>query len=156
MMKSKLLAGSMIVTLVPPAFADDVTKEELSAGTKTYEFTRFASPAKRILLDSLTYMSSDCVVGDSDNTITKEPEHGVAVIEIIERYTAYTAESAFHKCNSKKHSVPSITYKAAIGYSGADTFEVTSISPSGFANVYRYTIRIIDRTKKQGRADLRP
>jgi hypothetical protein len=53
--------------------------------------------------------------------------------------------------------MPVLTYKAALGYAGTDTFEVLSISSNGVANLYRYTIKIVDvDSKKKGRADLRP
>jgi len=38
-----------------------------------------------------------------------------------------------------------------VGYAGTDTFEVLSISSNGFANLYRYTIKIVDvDSKKKG------
>src|SRR5262245_53832581 len=50
-----------------------------------------------------------------------------------------------------------LTYKAAVGYAGTDTFEVLSISSNGVANLYRYAIKIVDvDSKKKGRPDLRP
>jgi hypothetical protein len=144
----------IVFMALQPANAQEWSKEELKEGTKVHEFTRFTAPGKRLALESVAYMGLDCVIGESDETITKEPDHGTVAIEIIERNTFYSKDSTYYKCNDKKHRIPTIIYRAAIGYTGTDTFEVTSISPAGYANVYRYTIKVIDRSKKQGRAEL--
>jgi hypothetical protein len=53
--------------------------------------------------------------------------------------------------------MPALIYKAAVGYVGTDTLEVLSISSNGLANLFRYTIKIVDvDSRKKGRADLRP
>jgi len=84
-------------------------------------------------------------------------EEASAVIETIDRFPAYAKDNVRSKCNEKRMRMPVLTYKEAVGYAGTDTFEVLSISSNGVANLYRYTIKIVDvDSKKKGRADLRP
>jgi hypothetical protein len=88
---------------------------------------------------------------------TSSSSHGSAVIETIDRFPAYAKDNVRSKCNENKMRMPVLTYKAAVGYAGTDTFEVLSISSNGVAILYRYTIKIVDvDSKKKGRADLRP
>ncbi len=134
-MKRLLITAAAAAALANAAAAQEWSKEELKEGTKVHEFTRFTAPGKRLALESVAYMGLDCVIGESDETITKEPDHGTVAIEIIERNTFYSKDSTYYKCNDKKHRIPTIIYRAAIGYTGTDTFEVTSISPAGYANV---------------------
>ena len=92
-------------------------------------------------------MTEDCQPDEGDNVVSQKPEHGVAAIEVVNRTTMYIG--AYAKCNNgKKYPISTITYKANSGYSGMDSFEVTSVSPRGFTNVYRYTIKVIDRNQK--------
>lgn len=139
------------------AHTEPLTPEELKAGTKNYEYTRFTAPGKKLMVSDLVFMSPNCSLQDSDITVTKDAEHGMAAIEIVERNVAYGVDSPYRKCNEKgKFSIPTVSYKAAVGYSGTDSFEVTVINPEGFKFVYRYTMTIVDRNAKKGRVDIRP
>ena len=52
--------------------------------------------------------------------------------------------------------MPSLTHKAAAGYIGSDTFELTFIASNGLTHVYRHTLKVMDLdSKKKGRTDLR-
>src|SRR5215831_14716489 len=155
-MSKFLLTVSAFGLLLSSAFAQEWTKEERAA--KTTEFTRHVPAGKQRILDNFGYLNPDCTpIEDTDTVITNEPEHGSAVIETIERFPAYAKDNVRSKCNEKRMRMPVLTYKAAVGYAGTDTFEVLSISSNGVANLYRYTIKIVDvESKKKGLADLRP
>jgi hypothetical protein len=156
MTKFLLTICALLVSL--PAFAQEWTNEEWTAGVKTTEFTRHVPAGKQRILDPLAVLNPDCtLVEDTDSVITKEPQHGSAVIEMIERFPTYAKDNIRSKCNEKKIRMPVVIYKAAIGYTGTDTFEVLSIFSNGVTSLYRYTIKILDvDSKKKGRADLRP
>jgi hypothetical protein len=153
-----LLTAGAFGLLLSSAFAQEWTKEERAAGLKTTEFTRHIPAGKQRALDNFGYLNPDCTpIEDTDTVITKEAEHGSAVIETIERFPTYAKDNVRSKCNEKRMRMPVLTYKAAVGYAGTDTFEVLSISSNGVAHLYRYTIKIVDvDSKKKGRADLRP
>jgi hypothetical protein len=157
-MSKFLLTVCAFGLLSSSAFAQEWTNEEKAAGLKTTEFTRHIPAGKQRTLDNFGYLNPDCtLVEDTDTVISKEPEHGSAVIETIERFPAYAKDNVRFKCNEKRMRMPVLTYKAAVGYAGNDTFEVLSISSNGVASLYRYTIKIVDvDSKKKGRADLRP
>jgi hypothetical protein len=157
-MTSKFLLTTCALLVSLPAFAQEWTNEEKAAGLKTIEFTRHIPAGKQRTLDNFGYLNPDCTpIEDTDTVITKEAEHGSAVIETIERFPTYAKDNVRSKCNEKRMRMPVLTYKAAVGYAGTDTFEVLSISSNGVANLYRYTIKIVDvDSKKKGRADLRP
>src|SRR5262245_8354256 len=75
--------------LLSSASAQEWTKGEKAAGLKTTEFTRHIPAGKQRTLDGFGYLNPDCsLVEDTDTVITKEPEHGSAVIETIERFPA--------------------------------------------------------------------
>src|SRR5262245_19737254 len=123
MLRFALVVSAALVA--SSAFAQDWSKEEIAAGVKLQEYTRFVHAGKQKTLDSLYYMDLDCkLVEDSEPVITKEPEHGNATIEIIEKNPAYAKENPRSKCNEKKFPIPHIVYKAWVGYSGTDSFEV--------------------------------
>jgi hypothetical protein len=118
-----------------------------------------SSPAgKQRILSSFGYLNADCsLIEDTDTVITKDPDHGRAAIETIEHFPSYSKDNVRSKCDEKRIRMPALIYKAAVGYAGTDTFEVLSLSPNGLANLFRYTIKIMDvDSKKKGRADLRP
>jgi hypothetical protein len=99
-----------------------------------------------MMLDALLYLSFDCSVLETDITVSQKPEHGDATVQIVKRQTGYVG--GYEKCN-RVWPVPTITYKAAPGFSGTDTFEVTSVSVStGFTSIWRYTINVVDRNQK--------
>ena len=108
-----------------------------------------------MLLYQTAFFNPQCTLEDNETFVTKEPEHGVVAIEVIENYANFSADSPRAKCNEKKVAMPTITYRSVAGYTGADTFEVTSVSPSGFRYVYSYTLSIIDRGPTKKRADNR-
>ncbi|HET7020316.1 MAG TPA: hypothetical protein VFI58_06345 [Xanthobacteraceae bacterium] len=157
-MTSKFLFTTCALLLSLPALAQEWTNEEKAAGLKTTEYTRHIPAGKQRTLDNFGYLNPDCtLVEDTDTVISKEPEHGSAVIAVIERFPAYAKDNIRSKCNEKKMRMPVLTYKAAVGYAGTDAFEVLSVSSNGVANLFRYTIKIVDvDSKKKGRADLRP
>jgi hypothetical protein len=157
-MRKFLLASVAFGLLSSSAFADDWTKAELTAGVRTIEYTRHIPAGKQRVLDALNIINPDCTVAeDMDATISKEAEHGTAAIELAERYPYFPPENVGSKCNDKKIRMPVLTYKAAVGYSGTDVFEVSFLSPNGMMQIYRYNIKILDTgTKAKGRADLRP
>jgi len=98
-----------------PAFAQEWTKEEKAAGLKTTEFTRHMPAGKQRTLDNFGYLNPDCTpIEDTDTVITKEPEHGSAVIETIEGFPAYAKDNVASKCNEKRMRMPVRTYKAAV------------------------------------------
>jgi hypothetical protein len=49
---------------------------------------------------------------------------------------------------------PIVSYRAAVGYVGDDSFEVLAVSSSGFAYQYICTIKVFDAKGKGGRVDL--
>jgi hypothetical protein len=157
-MSKFLLTVSALALLLSSAFAQEWTKDEQTAGLKTIEFTRHIPAGKQRALSSFGYLNADCsLIEDTDTVITKEPEHGTAVIEMIEHFPSYSKDNVRSKCNEKRMRMPALIYKGAVGYVGADTLEVLSISSNGLANLFRYTIKIVDvDSKKKGRADLRP
>jgi hypothetical protein len=154
----RFLLTACVLLMSLPAYAEDWTKEEIAAGQKTYEMTRHVPAGKQRALDTFGYLNPDCtLVENTDTVLTKDAEHGSAVIEMVERYPSYLKDNVRSKCNDKKVKMPMVTYKAAVGYVGADTFEITSISANGLAVLYRYTIKITDiNSKNKGRTDLRP
>jgi hypothetical protein len=80
--------------------------------------------------ESLSYLRSD-------NTITKEPEHGTATIDVSEHFPNFSKDNVRAKCNDKKVRGPVLLYKAATGYVGTDTLEVLSISSKWIRNRVR-------------------
>jgi hypothetical protein len=157
-MTSKFLLTTCALLVSLPAFAQEWTKDEQTAGLKTIEYTRHIPAGKQRALSSFGYLHADCsLIEDTDTVITKEPEHGSAVIETIEHFPSYSKDNVRSKCNEKRMRMPALIYKAAVGYVGTDTLEVLSISSNGLANLFRYTIKIVDvDSRKKGRADLRP
>jgi hypothetical protein len=157
-MSKFLLTVCAFGLLLSSAFAQEWTKEEQSTGQRTTEYTRHVPAGKQRTLGNFGYLNVDCsLVEDTDTVITKEPEHGTAVIETIEHFPSYAKDNVRSRCNEKKIRMPALIYKAAVGYAGTDTLEVLSISSNGLANLFRYTIKIVDvDSKKKGRADLRP
>jgi hypothetical protein len=72
-----LLALALTIAHATPAAAqEEPTKEELRAGLRRVEQTRYVRGGKQLNLGSLTAINPNCTVLESDNTITKEPEHG--------------------------------------------------------------------------------
>jgi hypothetical protein len=118
----RLLCALLLVSSAT-AYAQDWTKEEQTAGLKTIEFTRHISAGKKGILGSLVYLHPDCSVAEgTENTITKEPEHGTAVVETMEHFTSFAKDNVRAKCNEKRMKMPVITYKAAVGYAGTELF----------------------------------
>jgi hypothetical protein len=152
-----LLLTTCALLLSLPAFAEDWTKKEIAAGEKVYEHTRFVPAGKQRALENFAFLDPDCTVLDADVVLTKEPDHGSAVFETTERYPSYSKDNVRAKCNEKKVKMTTLTYRAAIGYVGTDTFEVASISPNGLSVISRYTIKITDigGSRNKGRTDLR-
>lgn len=150
-MLSKLsLTVCALLLLSSSAFAQEWTKDEITAGQKTIEQTRHVPAGKKFILGSMAYLNPDCTLAEnSDVTITKEPEHGNASIETTEHYTSFAKENIRAKCNEKKMRMPVLTYKAAVGYAGTDIFEVTAIAPNGMVNLYRFTIKITDTSSRK-------
>jgi len=152
----KLLLAILIAATSTNAFAQTWTPEEDAAGFKKTEQTRFVRSGNQLTLMVYIRMHPDCTMISQDVSITKDPEHGVATIENVERFSNFTKDSSLAKCNEKKVSAPALNYKAAVGYSGTDSFNIL-ILVSGFAHEYHYTINVLDAAKgKGGRADLRP
>jgi hypothetical protein len=153
LVKKLLTACSALVALTLPAHTEDQkshtnwpTQQEMMEGVKINERTRTAFAGKTLMLDALLYLSFDCSVLETDITVSQKPEHGDATVQIVKRQTGYVG--GYEKCN-RVWPVPTITYKAAPGFSGTDTFEVTSVSVStGFTSIWRYTINVVDRNQK--------
>jgi hypothetical protein len=144
-----LLALALTIAHATPAAAqEEPTKEELRAGLRRVEQTRYVRGGKQLNLGSLTPISPNCTVLESDNTITKEPEHGTATIDVSEHFPNFSKDNVRAKCNDKKVRGPVLLYKAATGYVGTDTLEVLSIGSSGFATEYVLTIKIIEGKKR--------
>lgn len=119
------------------------TQEELKAGTKSMEYTRYVPAGKKVQLYTLTALDVDCRVEDITADIVKEPEHGTALIEDAEHFAFFTKDNPRHKCNEKKIRGPVLTYRAAPGYAGADNFEVLVIGRQGLASRHVFTINVV-------------
>jgi len=137
------------------------TPEEIAAGTRIIEQTRFARAGKLIRLQPLGTFDTDCslLTVDNGDVITKEPEHGTAYIEMGEpRFPSFNKDTPQGKnCNDKKMKFPTLLYKAAVGYSGTDSVWLTSMTLNGMVQEVRYTIKVTDPDPKgKGRADVRP
>src|SRR5262249_46642112 len=106
-MSKFLLTVCAFGLLLSSAFAQEWTKEDWAAGLKTTEFTRHIPAGKQRTLDNFGYLNPDCTpIEDTDTEITKEPEHGSAVIETIERFPAYAKDNVRSKCNEKRMRMP--------------------------------------------------
>lgn len=66
------------------------TQEEITAGVKRIEFTRFVPAGKSRTLENVTIINPDCTIAAATEvTITKEPEHGSATIDAAEGFLSY-------------------------------------------------------------------
>jgi hypothetical protein len=120
------------------------SKEELAAGIRTAELTRYAPAGKKLQLYTLASLDVDCRVKDTTIDIVKAPEHGTAHVEDIEHFTFFSKDNPRHKCSEKKIRGPMLTYRAEPGYSGTDNIEVLIINDDGFAHRYIFTIKVVD------------
>jgi hypothetical protein len=120
------------------------SKEELAAGTRTSELTRYAPAGKKVQLYTLAALDLDCRVTDTTADIVKAPEHGTALVEDAEHFVFFSKDNSRHKCSEKKIRGPVLTYRAAPGYAGADNLEVLIITHEGFAQRYVFTINVVD------------
>jgi hypothetical protein len=136
-----------------PALAQDWTKEEIAAGLKISEWTRYVQ-AGQSFVQGFGFFNPDCtLIETSVPTITKKPEHGTATIEMVARFPHFAKDQTqYVKCNEKKVRMPVLTYKAEDGYTGTDTFDVSTNTSNGMIHQYHFTIKTTDG-KKQGRAD---
>ncbi len=140
------LAVSAVLTVMVAAVASaqaPYSKEELAAGIRTSEFTRYAPAGQKLQLYTLTALDVDCKVKDITTDIVKTHEHGAALVEDIEHFTYFSKDNARHKCNEKKIRGPMLTYRAEPGYTGADNLEVLIINNEGFAHRYIFTIKVV-------------
>jgi hypothetical protein len=102
-----LLALALTIAHATPAAAqEEPTKEELRAGLRRVEQTRYVRGGKQLNLGSLTAINPNCTVLESDNTITKEPEHGTATIDVSEHFPNFSKGNIRAKCNDKKLRCP--------------------------------------------------
>jgi hypothetical protein len=152
-MTNKFLLTICALLVSLPAFAQEWTtwtKEERTAGLKTFEFTRHVPAGKQRILDGFVFLNPDCTLGEGAETIiTKPPEYGSAVIETRESFPTFAKDNMRSKCNEKKMRMPMLIYKAAAGHAETDMFEVTTIGPNGMATLMRYTIKIVDTASKK-------
>ena len=157
MFKYLLCATAALVLSSSSVFAQEWTRDELTAGVRKVEYTRQVPAGKQRTLENATVLNPDCtVVEDAEVTITKEPEHGSATIDSAEGFPTYPKDNVRSKCNGKKVKGHVLNYKAAVGYVGNDVFEVTLLHPNGMATQYVYNIKVIDSAKNKGRSELRP
>jgi hypothetical protein len=118
------------------------SQEEREAGVKVQEFTRFIKPGHSLSW-GVGFFHPDCtLIEDSTPTISKQPNHGTATIEMQMRFPYFPKDSSNAKCNDKKIRMPVLTYKPEEGYTGTDTFQLTAIPSNGMMRQWNYTIRI--------------
>jgi hypothetical protein len=141
------------VLLSSTAIAQEWTKEETASGMRKLELTRRVPAGKQRAFEDLTFLNTDCSnIEAIEIVITKEPEHGTATIDTIERYPAYPKDSARAKCNDRKVKAYLFNYKSGLDYAGDDQFEVQVLNPNGTATEYVYHVKVIGPSRG-GRAD---
>jgi hypothetical protein len=96
------LAGCALLCALPASAQVPWTKEELEAGIKTVEFTRYVPSGKKLALQSMSNLDIDCKINDTTANITKEPEHGTALIEDVEHFPNFSKDNPRFKCTEKK------------------------------------------------------
>jgi hypothetical protein len=69
-MTSKFLLTTCALLVSLPAFAQEWTKDEQTAGLKTIEYTRHIPSGKQRALSSFGYLNADCsLIEDTDTVI---------------------------------------------------------------------------------------
>jgi opacity protein-like surface antigen len=126
------------------------TPQEMTSGTKKYEFTRHVLSGSATNLVFLVPLNLSCGTrGGYEIQITKEPEHGTAeVVSATEFYKAPPDNNTFAHCNGKKVNGIAVTYKSTNGYQGADDLEVLELGPLGFAVERIIHVNVHGRTGK--------
>src|SRR5215469_1319804 len=144
----KMMLIALCVIVSAPSAAQQWTQEELAAGIKQFEFERYVPPGRSMTLDWIVYLNPDCSAAEGGEiTITKEPEHGTASIESVNRFPSYAKDNVRSKCSEKKVPGLAIVYKAGIGYVGTDTFEISDLQSNGMVRQVKYTIHIKESRK---------
>jgi hypothetical protein len=88
------------------------SQEEREAGVKVQEFTRFIKPGHSLSW-GVGFFHPDCtLIEDSTPTISKQPNHGTATIEMQMRFPYFPKDSSNAKCNDKKIRMPGADLQA--------------------------------------------
>jgi hypothetical protein len=141
-MRKLLLIGTAAL-LSTAALAEDSkswTQEELSAGVKRYEFSRQLLSGKKVELGFWGGLNVDCSFQVIDWKVTKEPEHGIVEFSPSTGQLSFPPDNPRSKCGKTKGTM--VTYKSENGYKGEDSFEVTGINPTGYAQEITYRLKL--------------
>jgi hypothetical protein len=140
----KLLLASVLAITSTAALAEDSkgwTQEELSAGVKKYDLSRQLLSGKKVDLGFWGGLNVDCSAQDIEWKVTKAPEHGDVEFSRSTGFLSFPPDNPRSKCGKVKGTA--VIYKSKDGYKGEDSFEITGISPAGYAQeiTYRLTLR---------------
>jgi hypothetical protein len=139
----KLLLIGTVALLSTAALAEDSnrwTQEELSAGVKSYEYSRQLLSGKKVELGNFGGQNIDCSSQVVEWKVTKEPGHGTVEFSPSVGKLSFPPDNPRSKCGKTK--LTTVSYKSENGYKGEDSFEIIGINPSGFAQEISYWLKL--------------
>jgi hypothetical protein len=133
-MKNLLLTVLAFGLLSSSAFAQE--------GLQKKQFTRVVASSKNQRIGFFAYTTPDCVGGEVEVRITKQPEHGTTQTTKTSDFPNYPKEHVRFKCNDHKVRGIQLNYKSADKYVGDDTLDLLVLWPVGTALEVRYNIEV--------------
>jgi hypothetical protein len=101
-----------------------------STGAPTY--SPVAVSGVPLKLAHFTSLNADCSsIGDTVVRVTKNPDHGVVMVQKGSGYSYYPAANPHSQCNLRPTAGTNLTYVSSPGYTGPDSVAVDAIYPSG-------------------------
>ncbi|MGY8679782.1 hypothetical protein Q2941_18580 [Bradyrhizobium sp. UFLA05-153] len=135
----RLLTAAALALLTTSAHANDWTKEELSAGLKREEWSKYVGSGNKLKLSFVYAAKPDCSsVGTIVVRTLQSPEHGTFDTEVVEDFPTFKQDNKLAKCNDSKMPGTVMYYKSNDDYVGPDSFKVLVIYPTGLAYEVRY------------------
>jgi hypothetical protein len=86
-----VLTTCALLVSVPALAADDWTQDELDNGVKVRELIRYVKSGQSISM-AVGFWNADCVLDPTSvPTITSQPDHGTATVEMQMHYPNFSA-----------------------------------------------------------------
>jgi hypothetical protein len=121
-----------------------LTKEELDAGIRIKEFTRYIPSGKNRNLYFAHALKRDCSPADEyDVKVLKQPEHGTVELISGDGPANFPKDTERFKCNGKKVRGINIVYKSAPGYAGPDNLHMIFLLEYGIVFEVHYKLNVV-------------